>query len=67
MIAIVTRNSPAPLNTYVTLSDAEGYYSTRIRMERSSIVTAYVRASGQLYSASTYIKVNRGGYGMHFD
>ncbi|HXK55621.1 MAG: thiosulfate oxidation carrier protein SoxY [Gammaproteobacteria bacterium] len=67
MIAVVTGNNRFPLNTYVSLSGAEGYYSTRIRVERSSTVTAYVKAGGDLYSASTHIKVNRGGYGMHFE
>ena len=67
MIAIVTANNMYPLNTYVILFDADGYYSTRIRMKETSMVTAYVKAGGQLYSASTHIKVNRGGYGMHFD
>jgi predicted secreted protein len=67
IIAIVTANNLHPLNTYVSLFDADGYYSTRIRLEETSMVTAYVRAGGQLYSASTHIKVNRGGYGMHFN
>ena len=67
MIAILTANNRYPLNTYVSLFDADGYYSTRIRVEQTSIVTAYVKADGELYSASTHVKVNEGGYGMHFN
>ena len=67
MIAILTANNRYPLNTYVRLFDADGYYSTRIRVEQTSMVTAYIKAGGELYSASTHVKVNRGGYGMHFD
>jgi len=66
MIAIVTANNLHPLNTYIRLFDADGYYSTRIKMERSSMVTAYIKtAGGSLYSASTHIKVGLGGYGTH--
>lgn len=67
MIAIVTANNRYPLNTYVKLIKAGGYYSTRIRMEQSSMVTAYVMANGDLFSAAMHIKVNRGGYGMHYE
>ncbi|MEN8133312.1 MAG: thiosulfate oxidation carrier protein SoxY [Pseudomonadota bacterium] len=66
MIAIVTANNRHPLNTYVSLFDADGYYNTRLRLEQTSMVTAYVKTGGELYSASTYIKVSRGGYGMYF-
>jgi predicted secreted protein len=64
-IAIVTANNRHPLNTYVNLFDADGYYSTRIRLEQTSMVTAYIKTGSGLYSASTHIKVSRGGYGMH--
>jgi sulfur-oxidizing protein SoxY len=67
MIAIVTRRNPFPLNTYIRLFAAAGYYSTRIRLEQSSLVTAYVQAGGQVYSAAAQIKVTQGGYGMHVD
>jgi sulfur-oxidizing protein SoxY len=67
VIAVVTANNRYPLNTYVNLFDADGYYSTRIRVEQTSMVTACVRAGDALYSASTHVKVNHGGYGMHVD
>ncbi len=66
MIAIVTANNRHPLNTYVSLFAAHGYYSTHLRIERTSIVTAYIKSGGELYSASTYIKMSLGGYGMYF-
>jgi sulfur-oxidizing protein SoxY len=67
MIAILTENNRYPLNTYVSLFDADGYYSTRIRVEQTSMVTACIKAGGELYSASTRVKLNEGGYGMHFN
>lgn len=67
MIAIVTQNNQYPLNTFVRLFSAAGYYSTRIRLEQTSPVTAYAQAGGRVYSASAQIKVSQGGYGMHVD
>jgi predicted secreted protein len=67
MIAILTANNRYPLNTYVSLFDADGYYSTRIRVEQTSKVTACIKAGGETYSASIHVKVNQGGYGMHFN
>lgn len=67
MIAIVTRHNRFPLNTFVRLFSAAGYYSTRIRLEQTSPVTAYVQAGDRVYSATAQIKVSQGGYGMHID
>jgi sulfur-oxidizing protein SoxY len=64
-IAVVTRNNRQPLNTVIRFSGAEGYYRTRIKVERTSPVTVYVKADGRLYSASTTIKVTGGGYGIY--
>ncbi len=64
VIAVVTGNNRHPLTTLVNLTGADAYYSTRIRVERTSPVTAYVKAGGRLYSASTTIKVARGGFGV---
>jgi sulfur-oxidizing protein SoxY len=64
-LAVVTRNNRQPLNTVISFSGAEGYYRTRIKVERTSPVTVYVNADGRLYSASTTIKVTGGGYGMY--
>lgn len=67
MIAIVTRSNRFPLNTFVRLFSAVGYYSTRIRLEQTSPVTAYVQAGDRVYSATAQIKLSQGGYGMHVD
>jgi predicted secreted protein len=64
-IAVVIRNNRQPLNTVIRFSGIEGYYHTRIKVERTSPVTVYVKADGRLYSASTFIKVTGGGYGMY--
>lgn len=65
MIAVVTTNNRHPLNSVIALSGADGYYGSRIRIERTSPVTAYVRAGGKLYSASATVKITGGGYGMY--
>ena len=65
IIAIVSRENRHPLNTFVRLYDAAAYYNTRIRLDETSTVTAYVKSGGKLYAASTNIKINPGGYGMH--
>ena len=64
VISVVAGNNRYPLTTLVNLSGADTYYSTRIRIEQNSPVTAYVKAGGRLYSASTTIRVTRGGFGM---
>ena len=64
MIAIVSENNFNPLITSVNISDAIGY-STHIKMGKTSTVTAYVKAGGKLYKASTTVKVTAGGYGMY--
>lgn len=65
-IAVVTQGNPNPLNTLVQLSRATtGYYRTNIKMAKTSSVTAYVKAGGKLFSASTKVKIGVGGYGMN--
>jgi|GEM_PF-1071721 len=65
LIAILTEHNPHPLNTYLRVLGPVGHYGTRIRVERTSPVTAYVRAGGRLYKASVTLKVTRGGYGVN--
>jgi sulfur-oxidizing protein SoxY len=64
-MAVVTRNNRQPLNTVISFSGADCYSRARIKVERTSPVTVYVKAGGKLYSASTLIKVTGGGYGMY--
>lgn len=65
LIAVVSSNNHFPLNTYMRLDGASGYYRTQIRLEKTSGITAYVMAGNQVYANSVHVKVNRGGYGMH--
>ena len=65
MIAVVTANNPNPLVTYVRVSGAVESYRTRIKVEKTSQVTAYVKAAGRLHSASAAVKVTAGGYGVN--
>lgn len=64
-IAIVTRENLHPLNVSVRLFKGANSYGIQIKMDKTSTVTAYVKAAGKLYSATTKVKVNTGGYGMH--
>lgn len=63
-IAIITENPDTPLASMASLSGQISGYSTRIRVASSSTVTVLVKANGKLYTASQFIKINRGGYGM---
>jgi len=65
-IAVITRNNPKPLSTFVRMSGAVGFYASRIRVYRTSPIIAYVKAGGKLYSASVLIKINAGGNGFQF-
>jgi len=47
----------------VALSGAEGYFSARMKMGKSSEVKVYVRSGGKLFTASQQIKVTVGGCG----
>jgi sulfur-oxidizing protein SoxY len=67
LIAVMTRNNQQPLNTFVHLQGADGYYTTRIRLERTSPITACVRAGNTVYFASALVKVSHGGYGTHLE
>ncbi len=64
VIAVVAGNNRYPLTTLVKFTGADAYYSTRIRIEQTSPVTAYVKVGSRLYSASTTIRVTRGGFWM---
>lgn len=65
IIAIITADNAFPLNASVLLSGARPYFSTRIRVEQSSAVTAYFSTGSVLYSATRQIKMGAGGYGTN--
>jgi sulfur-oxidizing protein SoxY len=63
-IAIVTENNPFPLTAIFGVANgAEGYASTRIKMGKTSLVKAYVKAGDKYYVASRQVKVTIGGCG----
>lgn len=62
-IAILVKENPNPLVANAVLSGAEGYFSTRIKMGKTSDVQVVVKSGGKLYTASQQIKVTVGGCG----
>jgi predicted secreted protein len=63
-IAIVTENTDQPLASVVSISGPVSGFSTRVRVEKTSTITAYVSTDDKLYSATASIKISKGGYGM---
>ncbi len=63
-ITILVKENPSPLVAHFELSPrTDAYVSTRIKMGKTSPVTAVVKANGKLYSASKTVKVTIGGCG----
>jgi len=52
-----------PLVALYTLSDFDGFLSTRIKMGQTANVRAVVKAGGKLYTATKEVKVTVGGCG----
>ena len=63
-IAIVVAKNALPLAGKFNLGpNTDGYISTRIKMGKTSDVTAIIKAGGKLYSTSKNVKVTIGGCG----
>ncbi len=63
-ISIVVAKNGTPLAATFNLgATTEGYVSTRIKMGKTSDVTAVIKAGGKLYSTSKNVKVTIGGCG----
>jgi sulfur-oxidizing protein SoxY len=63
-ISIVAASNASPLTSvYMLGSTTEAFVSTRIKMAKTAIVTAVVKADGKLYSAEKEVKVTIGGCG----
>jgi sulfur-oxidizing protein SoxY len=63
-ISIATEKNPFPLAaTFGIAGGAEGYVSTRIKMEQTSNVWAVVKADGRFFMAKKEVKVTVGGCG----
>lgn len=63
-ISIIVAENFAPLAaTFILGPTTTGFVSTRIKMAKTSDVTAVVKAGGKLYSTSKNVKVTIGGCG----
>ncbi len=63
-IAVTVKGNDQPLAMSVDLSGgATGYLKTRIKMAKTSDVTAYVKSGGKLFMATQNVKVTVGGCG----
>ena len=67
LIAVVTTRNHYPLNGILRLQGADAYFSTYLRLEKGSSITAYVKAGDHIYFASTRVKLSHGGYGTHVE
>jgi sulfur-oxidizing protein SoxY len=63
-MSIFVENNPTPLVVeFMVPAGTEADVATRLRMGKTSNVTAVVKADGKLYSASKEVKVTIGGCG----
>ena len=63
-IAIMVAQNPTPLATKVDFTgDSVGFYSTRVKMGKTSDIIAYVNSGGKILKASAMVKVTVGGCG----
>lgn len=63
-ISIFVENNPNPLVAeFIIPAGTDADVSTRLRMGKTSKVTAVVKADGKLYSAAKEVKVTIGGCG----
>jgi len=63
-MSIFVENNPNPLVAeFLIPAGTDADVSTRLRMGKTSKVTAVVKANGKLYSASKEVKVTIGGCG----
>lgn len=62
-IAILVKENASPLVANVQLSGAEGYFSARMKMGKTSDVKVVVKSGGKLHVATQQIKVTVGGCG----
>jgi sulfur-oxidizing protein SoxY len=62
-IAILVAGNAQPLVASVALTGAEGYFSARMKMGKTSDVKVVVKSQGKLHQATQQIKVTVGGCG----
>lgn len=63
-IALMDSGDDCALHTIVYTPGAGGYYSSRIRLKKTTDIVAYVQSGNKIYHASRRVKINVGGYGM---
>ncbi len=62
-IDILVKDNAMPLAGRALLPNARGFFSTRIKMAKSSDIIAVVKANGKLHRAKLSVKVTVGGCG----
>ena len=62
-IAILVAGNANPLVANVNLTGAQGYFSARMKMGKTSDVKVVVKSGGKLHSATQQVKVTVGGCG----
>jgi len=63
-ISIFVEKNPSPLATTLALGPgATAYYSTRVKMGKTSNIIAYVKSKGGLFKTQALVKVTVGGCG----
>jgi len=62
-ISILVKKNGTPLAASFNLSGAQGYVSTRVKMGKTSAVTALVTAGGSTTAVTSEVKVTIGGCG----
>jgi len=62
-IDVLVKENVMPLSGRARLASASGFFSTRIKMAKTSEVVAVVKAGGKLYTSKLNIKVTVGGCG----
>ena len=62
-IAILVAGNANPLVASVNLTGAQGYFSARMKMGKTSDVKVVVKSAGKLHSATQQVKVTVGGCG----
>ena len=62
-ISILVAGNANPLVASVNLSGAQGYFSARMKMGKTSDVKVVVKSAGKLHTATQQVKVTVGGCG----
>jgi len=62
-IALLGEKNATPLIAQYTLTDFDGFLSTRMKMGQTAHVRAVVKAGGKFYTAAKEVKVTVGGCG----